>query len=393
VSLTDDQLAERRTMITASDISAILNLNPYRGPLEVWHEKRGERPPETMDPKRQARIEWGHLIEPRLRERYAARHGVMGLMRTSMTLRHPEIRHHGATPDGLVFTDRANLGLSSGAKMVPVRGWEGKTHSVGVRHLYGPPGTDEVPIHELLQCEWGMHVTGLARWDLTAFIDGEERDYVIERDDGLIDQLIERATEWWNKHVLGGERPEPTEADADLVKALHPRHTSNELVAATPEDLETVRLLESAVRNASDAKALVERLKTQLKARIGDAAGLAWGPGASDRITWKRSADSRGVVTDFATWRTSVQLAASSPKLATAATILRGLVDAHGASFVLESGPDAVHAIDLEQAIRGLLDAVAAPVPITTAVTRAGSRRFNTPRSWKRPGGDEDDDQ
>jgi putative phage-type endonuclease len=371
MSLTTDQIEERRTMITASDVSAIVGLNPYRGPLEVYLEKRGEMPPEEMDPARAARIEWGHLLEPHLRRRYAARHGVH--VEEQPTLRHPEIRHHGATPDGIVRGSR---------------GWEGKTHSVGLRHLYGPPGTDEVPIHELIQCEWGMHVTGLMRWDLTAFLDGAENDYVIERDDGLIDQLVERVDEWWSRHVVAGERPAPTEKDAEAIKRLYPGHTRDELVIADEADRATIALLETAIRNLSNAEDVVERLKVQLKDRIGEASGITWAPGAAGKITWRKAADGRSVVTDWAGWRTAVQLAASAPAIERFMRILNALPP----HFAIEGGTEVESVGGLANALHAMLAAIAREPDTTSTVTRAGSRRFNTPRSWKRAG-DPDADQ
>lgn len=371
MSLTPEQIEERRTMITASDVSAIVALNPYRGPLDVWLEKRGLAPPEEMDPARADRIEWGHLLEPHLRRRYAERHGVV--VTAEYTKRHPTKRHHGATPDGLVYTPGGST---------PLRGWEGKSHSVGVRHLYGPPGTDEVPIHELMQCQWLMHVTDVGRWDLTAFLDGAERDYVIERDQELIDELVARVDPWWQRHVIGGEQPAVTDADADALLKLYPRHTRDELVPADQAARLAAENLRAAIAEHAHTESRLELAKNAVKAIIGDASGLDLGQ--AGKITWRLSKDSHSTVTDWAGWRTAVQLAASAPVLRSAVAVLESLAAVDVRSF--EGGPDRFDGLELAKAIRAVSAAAQSTPATSSQVTKAGSRRFCTPRSWKRPG-------
>ena len=45
MSLTPEQIEFRRRGITGTDISAIMGLNPWKSPLDIWNEKKGLAPP------------------------------------------------------------------------------------------------------------------------------------------------------------------------------------------------------------------------------------------------------------------------------------------------------------------------------------------------------------
>jgi putative phage-type endonuclease len=383
MTLSPEQLAERRTMITASDPAAILGVHPYRSPLDVFLSKLGLEPPEATDIRRLERMKWGNLIEPVLRDDYAVRHGAR--VNPAPTMRHPEHERHGATPDGLVYLGAMSLTSR------PDRGWEGKVHTVGLRHQYGPAGTDEVPVHEAMQAQWGMHVTGLERWDLTAFIDGVPTDYVILRDDEAIGGMVQTSDRFWRDHVEAGVRPTATGAD-DTIARMFPSHKNETLLPATPVLGKMIETLRQARSQARSAKDLVEAIQAELKLVIGEASGVQWMGGADGKITWRKAKDS--VSTDWHStaidFGNQLQLAAS----AQAIYVLRDLVSCwiSNGLRVVECGPHRVDSTVLYSDLERLL-AVVSKGPQAYAKAhqkvKPGGRRFCVPRSW---GGDEGDD-
>lgn len=293
-TLSPSQLAERATGITATDIAAIVGVHPYRSAVDVWSEKMGHAKPfEGND-----RTKWGNILEPVLRKDYEERKGVR--VETRGTLQHDDWEWMKATPDGLVY---------EGADVEPDRGLEIKCHTIHLAYLYGAPNTDEIPQYELCQVGWNLAVTELQRWDLVAFIDGQPRDYVIDRDQELIDMLYERAVKFRTDHVLTGNPPPPDGSEA-YGAWLAGKHSSDNALAALarvedePETMAMVRRLQ-ALRDEIAALEAQEGVTVQhIKVRIGDNAGIAWPNGKPapkkgakagqvpcDRISWKKTKD------------------------------------------------------------------------------------------------------
>lgn len=291
--LTPAQLAERRQGITATDVPAILGLHPYRSAIDVWLEKMGEAPPREEN----ERMRWGLLLEGPIRADYAQRRGAR--IWVPGTLTHATAKHRKATPDGLVFVTGAepyvlHATMSSTAVAAGAdRGLEIKTHRTGGWHAqYGEPGTDEVPDHELVQCAWGMHVTGLPRWDLVPFIDGLPTDYTITRNLELEAMLVDAADRFWVDHVLTKKPPAPDGSRQYTEWLRHrwpgrgPAVQADEPTAAAIARLRDVRTLQRQL-----GRQRVE-LEQTIQAAMGDAEAIE---ADGERLTWKRCKDSEHV--------------------------------------------------------------------------------------------------
>ena len=366
MSLTPDQLAVRREGITATDVPAIVGCNSYRGPLDVFLEKTGQAPPFEES----VRSQWGHLLEPLIRDWYAERHGLR--VDEPGTMRHERFPWRIATPDGLA--------APSGATRY-ANGLEIKVHGRDAVFFggleYGAPGSDEVPPHELVQCMWNMEVTGLDRWDLVAFLDGAPVEYTIFRDDELIAMLVEKAERFLVDHVRTGTPPPPDGSEA-WGRYLTRRWPKNrvDLVAidSDPRLLDLVGELRRARAQLKQWETIRDRITQEIKLEIGDRAGLTWTePGAkkTSAVTWKFSADS--LRTD---WRRSFDLARSD------AALLASAKRAEVAAIAEDlRRSDAAALADLMLELHGALKNIAAMPPLTTPTP--GPRPFLVPRTWQ----------
>ena len=63
-----DWLAWRRGGLGASDAAAVLGLDPWRGPIEVWLDKTGQLPATSSEA-----MELGHALEPVIADRFTDR--------------------------------------------------------------------------------------------------------------------------------------------------------------------------------------------------------------------------------------------------------------------------------------------------------------------------------
>jgi predicted phage-related endonuclease len=368
MTLSPDQVADRELAITATDVPAIAGVDPYNSALDVWMRKTGRAAPERYDPERARRRRLGQLIEPALRSDFAERHGVEVAYSGTVIIDRAGIRL-AATPDGIIREWSC--------------GWEAKVHSVHLRHLYGRPGTDEVPTREVLQCQTGMLVTGLRTWRLTALLDGDSSDYAIDADDELQGRIVELAARWWRDHVVADRQPpaDGSEAATQALRALYP-HVTAPIRVATEDDRRLVSRLYSAMAIVRAAAADADRAANEMRAAIGSAEGIRWGSSLAERITHRLANDSHR--TDWHRLATdlmaAIELLGSDATLQHGLRVLRGLLVA--GIDTLEGGGDEVSTADLATLLDALHSVCTTDWWSQHTKMVPGSRRLVVPRSW-----------
>lgn len=377
MTLSPAQVARRLEGITATDVAAIVGVHPDRSSISVWQEKHGLAPRWTGND----RTKWGDLLEPVIRSDYAERHAV----RVEVPGTVPNNRESWmlASPDGIVFPY---------ASADPDRGLEIKTHTWRLGHLYGAPGTDEIPLWEICQCAWGMAVTGLPRWDHVVFMDGQPVEYIVDRDEELIGHLRQKAERFYRDCVIGDAVPEPDGSDAfaDYLKRRWDQTTGKLIDLDSGEWSGTRKLIAEAKIMHHKGEALEREMAPcvqQLKKMIADADGFTWkdDKGRPQKITWKHNKPTEriAVSTMAQDMRSDARLTLSStsPVLARAKLCL-------AAAGTTPVGENTRAAIDAREVLE-LVDQLAAGLvrvadrtedKYTTEIP--GNRPFCWPRSW-----------
>jgi len=363
MALTPEQLALRRTKITATDAAKVCGVYPWGGPLDVQLEKEGKAADVDSD-----RMKWGNILEDPIRRDFAKRRGIK--IAVPGTLVHPLEEWAAATPDGILYPGGTRIThgslFSHGPENVaPIGGHEIKTHTTWQAHRYGEPGTDEVPPWELVQCAWNQWIASAVFtagdfevWDLTAFMDNLPQDYRVTRDPELEEMLIATCRAFWDEHVIGGVpvAPDGTQSYTDHQANRWPRNTSEDYVEAAGEVLEAVQALHATRTEIAGLEREESRLVQIVKEAIGDRAGLEFpaitGGGKRQRITWKRSKDSTTTswADVVASYRQDILILADE----------------------LQIDPDSG---------KRLVEALDAAIKTHTR-PKPGSRRFNVPRNW-----------
>jgi putative phage-type endonuclease len=357
----------RQMGITATDAAALTGHHPYRSPVDVYLDKRGEAPPFDGN----ERTKWGLLLEDPIRADYAERHGAF--VDVPGTLQHPDREWAMATPDGVVYVGRA--APIGGAD----RGLEIKTHTIHEAWKYGEPGTDEVPMYELLQCTWNMFVAGLPRWDMVVFIDNQPADYVIPRDEELVQLLYDAAIRFRRDNLDAGVPPSPDGTDSydTFLRGRYPSHVGDDLIRIADDDAD-VAVLREVCEMLAEITEREEAAKQSLKARIGDKSGLVWNEGGKDRkITWRKARDGRKVdhaaALQDACGFAALTAGGEAALVRVQALALReGAAGQHDAADLLER---------LWETLRQLSQEDRFIRPRTQPTI--GSRRFIKPRTWK----------
>jgi len=220
MSLTDKQIAFRRTGITATDMRVLAGVDPYgRTEHDVWASKVLG----TDDFTPTEATELGEELEPILVPRLAKKVGLHALRSDPqlLTRAHPDKPTHIATPDALLAPTR--LHDPEALAQVKVCGLYAAGH-------WGHPkeGPDGVPEHVLVQVAWEMHVYRLPVEFVGALIGTELRAYRLELTPDiarLIEALEETADRWWQDHVVRNRPPaiDGTEGSRRMLRGLFPK--------------------------------------------------------------------------------------------------------------------------------------------------------------------------
>jgi putative phage-type endonuclease len=248
MTLSPQQLAERIQGLGGSEALAYCGKDPRCTPLQLYLRKVGEA---GETPEEDARQEWGHRLEPVVRDWLAEQIG-----------RQIVVPQHAFRSVDFPFLFGNLDGIADD------EGVEIKTGDKFTSQEFGEVGTDQVPVRYVLQVHHYMVVTGLRRFHLGALLGGNDaRHYVIEYDDDLAQLLVERARRFW-RHVEQRQPPDViTLHDADK---RWPRSNEKAVMASTDitlalEAMKELRAQEKSAGEKADAAELT------LKAFLGDA--------------------------------------------------------------------------------------------------------------------------
>lgn len=282
---TDKQawLEARAKTITATDVSAILGLHPYRTARSVYEEKKGLAP--YAEESEAMMI--GQELEPFIAALYCRKKGLVYGTEVipSGFVTHPQYPRHGATPDfHIPLTDEL---------------LECKYAGPNTARMFGEEETDEIPTHYLCQVMWQLHCTGKKRATLclfTAF--GKLKTYTIERDDEMIRRMVFRVNMFIGEY-LDADMPPPIsghQPDTDCLNEKFARGDNDKLITATYEIEEVVEKL-AAIRDQKREIELKEsECLNQIREHMQDATVMETGHG---NFTWRNNKDS--VKTDYQT--------------------------------------------------------------------------------------------
>ena len=278
--------AERLTGLGGSDIGAILGLNPWRTPYQVFLEKTGQAEPFTGN----LQTRFGSYAEEFVAREYCEQTGRQ-VQRFNPMLRHP-------TAPLIGHVDR--LVVPEGAKRASHRqeirtdlGLEAKTASAfatGRGTEWGESGTDQIPESYLVQIAAYQALTGCPKWDLAVLFGNTEfRIYHLQRDLELEAMILDEASRFWTDHVLARNPPTPSsEAEA---RQRWPRHSEGRVLEADDEMVMLLNKLAYCKRRGKEVADEEQALKDRLLPLLADADSVR--RGEISLATYKANKDSQ----------------------------------------------------------------------------------------------------
>lgn len=258
MTLTAEHAATRRRFLTASDVAAVLGLNPWTRPADVWLAKRHDLAPDESSEA----AEFGNDMEPVLVQREARRLGITDYQ-TQVWCEAPN-GFMGATLDALATAKD--------------RGIEAKTSGIfnpyALDESWGDAETDQIPKQYLVQvasqlvCCPSMLVV-----HIPALLGGRGPcSFIVERSGPGVSDLCaaieEKAGDLWQRYMVRGDDPPADDLPPSLDVLKRMRRTPKSCV---PVDADLVTAWESAKGAAKEATARAQEAQERLLAALGDA--------------------------------------------------------------------------------------------------------------------------
>lgn len=274
-------LNERRTYIGATDAGAILGVNPYASPHDVWLAKKG-----LADEKETIPMRLGTYLEPFIATEYQRVTGVA--IRKSRLYRHPKFPQFASNPDREVTLTHDG------------QRFDGLLECKSVGHFasknFGQDGSDQIPEHYMVQVMWQLLTTGKDFVHLAALIDNRELrvfTYTLKAELSGIAHVFDAdlcrtafavCGKFWADHIVGDAEPPMTghDSDTEWLKNQRPSYENGQKVLAAPDiDAHCVALGDArseydraALRKAElenlIKKEMAEREVSCLESSVGD---------------------------------------------------------------------------------------------------------------------------
>lgn len=276
----EDWLQVRKQGIGSSDAAAACGIHPYLSMLELWMIKTG-RMTSDIDESLEgySPLYWGNTLEPMV-AKYYQEHTGNKVRRVNAILQHPE------QPFMLANLDYAITGSDE------VQILECKTAGEHGAKLW----KHGVPLYVTCQVQHQLAVTGKTAAHICVLLCGHEaKIYKVERDERLIDSIIEHERLFW-QYVQTDTPPTPdhSESAAKALKLLYPTPKPSCKVDLRDDDGAN-KLFEQLLSYRDYMQELEQRhdrVKHQLQTLIADNEVAVFDKGA---VSWKRSKDSIGL--------------------------------------------------------------------------------------------------
>ena len=257
-------LKKRREGIGGSDAASVLGLNPYKSSMSVYMGIKNDL---VIDEEINYKMDLGNKLEDFVANEFT--------LKTGKKVRNVNgILKNDKYPFALANIDRAVVGEKAFLECKVTNSYSKKLWQ------------KEVPIYCQVQCYHYMAVTGATHCYIAALIGNEELViHKLDRNEELIDEIMNLEKMFWDKCILGEELPIPDGSDdySSVLQGLYKDSIEEEIILFEKEDLlkryDDVRELVKDLD--SEKKAIEQYLQMQMKeyevAYLGDR-----------KITWKK---------------------------------------------------------------------------------------------------------
>ena len=270
-------LRYRQAGIGGSDISALCGINKWKSPLALWHEKTEKIEDEETE---NLPAELGIFLEPFLKgkfEKWIKKEEDLDITVSSV----PYILQHK--------TNKIALANLDGAFLHPTKGLGVTEYKTTSEFNFKQWQDDNLPDNYYLQVQWYLYVTNL-KYCYLSFLIGNRKFavLVIERNEEVIKEIVEKADYFWNTFVIPKVAPAPSGdiSSSIALKSMYPKEEVGKIIDVTGDTGIEHNFIKVAFVN-EQIKGLKEELevnKQAIQAIQGDNEILICG---EVKATWK----------------------------------------------------------------------------------------------------------
>lgn len=261
----------RRKYLGGTDAAGVLGLSRWKTPISIWAEKTGAI---VEEDEMNIHKEVGTLLEDDVAELFTRRTGKK-VRRANETIFHKKHSFLGANIDRMIVGEDAGLECKTAA-VWKSKEWDG----------------EEIPREYVLQCLHYLAVTGKKRWYLAVLIGNQDFQWkVIERDENLLNDMVNREVSFWNDYVLPNIMPSVvTKYDGDTLDKLFPQAKPEKEIELNDDASQLIEIIESYKADKKNLEAMIEKSENELKLMLSDATvGLT----SQYRVNWSNSQTKR----------------------------------------------------------------------------------------------------
>lgn len=247
MAITEKQAARRMNKLGASDAAAVLGLNEFQSPYDIWAQKKGIVPP--FEGNTATKI--GNAVES----------GIVSLVEEETGLKFHRNQYRAAK-NGIMAANTDALCLDEN---IPL---EIKTTARAEEWGEEDLGADGVPMRALVQLYCQMICCEATEGIIAVMLAGFRMDlriYRIERHEKHCKAIEAELVDWWKTHIEGDTPPEGTMPETVYRAIDRPQGKAVEL------DTSLVERWREAEDVAKAAEREAKTLKDEVIASLGDA--------------------------------------------------------------------------------------------------------------------------
>lgn len=274
--LTEEQLKERKSYVGASEVAAVLGLDEWRTPLEVWSEKTSKVERENLDDK--MAIKLGNALEDFVARQFMEETGKR-VHRVNRTIRHPRYPFMACNLDRELYGENVPLECKTAGEFMS-KEWR----------------SENAPTKYLVQVLYQMACTGAPYGYLAVLIGNREFKWLrVDRDDAMIATIEGRVKHFWENFVVPRVMPHVTKRDNEVLNKLF-AEAVEDVVALDDSARKIVESLNGLKADKKHLEGIIDLQENQLKAMLGDKLG---GTTGDYRVWWKPQSQERFDTTKF----------------------------------------------------------------------------------------------
>jgi len=267
----------RQKGIGGSDIASVCGINQWKSSLALYYEKTEEI---KEDGKDNIPAELGTFLEPFMKVRFEKWFKESEGVDIEVE-KMPYILQHPTNPIALVNLDGIFLHPTDKEYCLT----EYKTTA---ERFYKEWKDDDLPDYYYLQTQWALYITNLNFCYLPFLIGNRKFDVkLIERNEEVIKQIVEKADYFWNNFVIPKIPPAPSgdESSKETLSMMYPKEEAGKIISIEGgEYLQALNKLEQLKLAKKEAELGIEEANQMFKAQMGNAEIAICG---EKKLTWK----------------------------------------------------------------------------------------------------------